>query len=84
MSVPIKVVLVILNAVALVFVALKLVLPLAWMHIGEVGVEFPLPKRLVTAYPRLAIYLFVLGGPLIFVALIASGIWLLRLRILPR
>lgn len=84
MSVVVKVELIALCAVALVFVALKLILPLVWMYIGGVGVEFPLPKRLVTAYPKLATYLFVLGGPLLFGTLVPTGIWLLRLRISPR
>jgi hypothetical protein len=84
MFVAVKVALLVLCAVALVFVTLKLILPLVWMHVGGVGVEIPLPKRLARAYPKLALYLFVLGGPLLFIALVASGIWLLRLGTSPR
>ena len=36
------------------------------------------------AYPVLSTYLFVLGGPILFFALVAAFIWLLRLRIAPR
>lgn len=67
-------------AVALVFVAWRFILPLALMYIGGLGVESPLPKRLVMAYPKLAAYLFVLGGPTLFLALLVTLIWLLRLR----
>ncbi len=84
MFVAIKVALVSLCAIALVFVALKLIFPLAWMYVGGVGIEIPLPSRFATMYPRLAIYLFVLGGPLLFLALVGSEIWLLRLRTSPR
>ena len=84
MFVAVKVVLLVLCAVALVFVTLKFIVPLVWMHVRGVGVEIPLPKRLARAYPKLAIYLFVLGGPLLFIALVGSGIWLLRLGTSPR
>ena len=80
----IKVVLVGLCAVALVFVAWKLILPLALMYIGGVGVELPLPRRLFMAFPKLAIYLFVFGGPLLFLTLVITFIWLLRFRMAPR
>jgi hypothetical protein len=63
---------------ALVFVAWNFILPIALMYIGGLGVESPLPKRLVIAYPNLAIYLFVLGGPMLFLALLVTLIWLLR------
>jgi hypothetical protein len=65
-------------AVALVFVAWRFILPIAVMYIGGLGVESPLPKRFVMAYPKLAIYLFVLGGPMLFLALLVTLIWLLR------
>ena len=84
MLVALKVVLLGLCAVALVFVALKFILPLIWLHFGGVGVEVPLPRRFAMGHPRLALYLFVLGGPLLFIALVATGIWLLRLGISPR
>jgi hypothetical protein len=41
-------------------------------HIGGLGVESPLPKRLVRAYPKLAVYLFILGGPVLFLALLVT------------
>jgi hypothetical protein len=84
MSAAVKVVLVALCTVAVVFVALKFILPLVMLYTADVGVEVPLPKRLVLAYPKLAAYLFTLGGPLLFVVLVATGIWLLRLRTSPR
>jgi len=84
MSTVVKVVLVTLCAAALVFVALRFIVPLVAMHLAGVGVGIPLPKRLARAYPKLAAYLFVFGGPLLFVALVATGIWLLRLRRSPQ
>jgi hypothetical protein len=65
-------------AVALVFVAWRFILPIALMYIGGLGVGSPLPKRLVMAYPKLAVYLFVLGGPMLFLALLVTLIWLIR------
>jgi len=70
-------------AVALVLVAWRFILPLAVHFAAGVGVEIPLPKRFVMAYPKLAIFLFVLGGPLLFLALVIALIWLLRLRLNP-
>jgi len=84
MSTVVKVALVALCAGALVFVALKFIVPLVAMYTAGVGVAIPLPRRFATAYPKLAVYLFVLGAPLLFAALVATGIWLLRLRISPR
>jgi hypothetical protein len=79
-----QVVLLALCAVAEAFVGLKFILPLVMLYMADVGVKIPLPKRLVLAYPKLATYLFTLGGPLLFVALVAISIWLLRLRISSR
>ena len=70
-------------AVALAFVAWRFILPLAAQYMAGVGVEVPLPKRLVMAYPKLAIYLFILGGPLLFLALAVALFCLLRLRVTP-
>jgi len=78
MFVSFKAMLVAVCAVALVFVAWAFIRPLALMYIGGLGVESPLPKRLVMAYPKLAVYLFVLGGPMLFLALLVTLIWLLR------
>ena len=64
-------------AVALVFVAWRLILPIWLMYVGGWGVESPLPKRLVMAYPKLAVYLFVVGGPALFLALLVTLVWLL-------
>jgi len=77
-------VLLVICAVALAFVAWRFILPLAVHHTAGVGVEIPLHKRLVMAYPKLAVYLFILGGPLLFLALAIGFIWLLRLRLTPR
>jgi hypothetical protein len=84
MDVAVKAVLVLLCAVALGLVALKFILPLGALYISGGGVETPLPKWLVLAHPKLAIYLFNLGGPLLFIALLATEVWLLRLLISPR
>jgi hypothetical protein len=78
MFVSSKMMLVAVCAVALVFVAWRFILPIGLMYIGGLGVESPLPKRLVLAYPKLGIYLFVLGGPVLFLALLLALIWLLR------
>ena len=67
-------------AVALVLVAWRFILPLAVHFVAGVGVEIPLPMRFVMAYPKLAISLVVLGGPLLFFALVIAFIWLLRLN----
>jgi hypothetical protein len=48
------------------------------MYIGGLGVFSPIPKRLAVAYPKLAVYLLVLGGPMLFLALLVTLIWLLR------
>jgi hypothetical protein len=79
-----KAALTVVCAVALAFVAWRFIFPLAAQYLAGVGVEIPLPKRFVMAYPRLAIYLFILGGPLLFLALGIAFIWLLRLRLTPR
>jgi hypothetical protein len=71
-------------AVALAFVVWRLILPLVVMHMAGVGVAVPLPKRFVRAYPKLATYLFVVGGPMLFVVLAMAFIWLVRLRLTPR
>jgi len=81
---PFKAVLLVVCAAALAFVGWRFILPLVAMHLAGVGVAIPLPKRFVRAFPKLAIYLFVVGGPLIFVAVAITFIWLLRLRIMPR
>ena len=84
MSVSFKITFVAICAVALLFVVWRLILPLALLYIGGVGVEIQLPKWLVTAHPRLAVYLFVLGGPLLFLVLLAAFIWLLRMQVASR
>ena len=84
MSALIKVALVALCSIALILVTLRFIVPLVAMYMAGVGVAVPLPERFVTAYPKLAIYLFVFGGPLLFAVLVAIGIWLLRLRMSPR
>ena len=42
-------------AIALAFVAWRFILPLAVQDFAGVGVEIPLPKRFVMAYPKLAV-----------------------------
>jgi hypothetical protein len=64
--------------VALGFVGLKFVLPLYLMYGRGFGVETPFPRRFCKSYPRVAAGLFVLGGPVLFAVLIATGIWLLK------
>jgi hypothetical protein len=69
-----------LCAVAAVLVGWRLILPLGVMYIGGLGVESPIPKRVVIAYPRLAAYLFVLGGPILFIGLLIVLVWLARAK----
>jgi hypothetical protein len=83
MFVSFRTMLVAVCAVALVLVAWRLILPLALMYIGGLGVKSPFPKRLVMDYPRLAVYLFALGGPMLFLALLIILIWLLRQHVTP-
>jgi hypothetical protein len=80
MFVSYKAVLMVLCAVALAFVGWRFIVPLAALYLAGVGVEIPLPRGFVMAHLKLATYLFVLGGPLLFLALIVTFIWLLRLR----
>ena len=80
MTVSYKALLIVVCAVALAFVAWRFILPLAAMHLAGVGVEIPLPKGFVKAHPKLATYLFVLGGPALFVALVVAFVWLLFVR----
>ena len=68
-------------AVALVLVAWRFILPLVVMYMAGVGVEVPLPKPFVREYPKLATYLFVVGGPMLFLGLAMAFIWLVRLRL---
>ena len=78
MPMPVRAALSLLCAVALALVAVKVVLPLILLYVGGLGVEIPMPTRFVRTHPRAAIYLWALGGPAIFIALLATGIWLLR------
>ena len=77
-------VLMVVCAVALAFVAWRFILPLAAQYLAGVGVEIPLPKRFVMAYPKLAVYLFILGGPFLFLVFAVAFVWLLRLGLTPR
>lgn len=77
-------VLMVLCAVALAFVTWRFILPLVAMHVAGVGVAIPLPKRFVKAYPKLAIWLFVVGGPVLLLSTVVALIWLLRVRMMTR
>jgi hypothetical protein len=54
------------------------VVPLYLMYLRGFGVEMPFPSWFSRGYPRLATGLFVLGGPILFVALIGTGVWVLK------
>jgi hypothetical protein len=84
MFISFKAVLIVVCAVALLFVAWRFILPLVAMHMAGVGVAIPLPQRFARAYPKLATYLFVVGGPILFLALVVALIWLVRVRLAPR
>jgi hypothetical protein len=84
MSTFCKSALVIVCLVALAYIGWRFILPLAALYLGGVGVAVPLPRRFVVAHPRLAVYLFVFGAPIVFIALAVALIWLLRLRMAPR
>jgi len=57
-------------------VGLKLILPLILGFAMGVGTEMPLPQSFAMAYPKLAIWLFLLGGPTLFLALLGIVVWL--------
>jgi hypothetical protein len=76
--------LVIVCLVALAYIGWRFILPLAALYLSGVGIAVPLPRQFVAAYPRLAVYLFVFGAPILFVALAAALMWLLRTRMTPR
>ena len=83
MPLAFKVVLLAICTVMLVFVTIKLIVPLIVLYVPGVGVINPLPRRLAMAYPKLAVHLFVFGGPLLLVGLLGVCIWLLRPRVSP-
>jgi hypothetical protein len=66
----------VLCVLALIWVGLKVILPLFLSYTMGVGVEMPLPKSFAMAYPKLAIWLFLLGGPTLFLALLGIMVWL--------
>ena len=74
MSVFVKITVTIICAVVPMFVVWRFILPLGALYLAGVGVEIPFSKRFVMAHPKLAIYLFVVGGPLLFLALVTSFI----------
>ena len=80
MFISYRIILVAICTVAVLLVGWRFILPLGLMYIGGLGVQSPLPRRLVIAFPRLAVYLFVLGGPIIFLALLIALVWLVRLK----
>jgi hypothetical protein len=80
MFISYRAILMALCALAVVLVGWRLILPLGLMYIGGLGVESPIPKRVVIAYPRLAAYLFVLGGPILFIGLLIVLVWLARAK----
>ncbi len=80
MSVASKVAVGILYGIALIVVAVKLILPLILVYTGTGAVQIPVPTRFAKRFPSLTIYLFVVGGPLLFIALLAMGAWLVRTR----
>ena len=76
MSRGLKAVLATASAIGIAFVGWRFILPLAALYLAGVGVEAPFPLWFAKSHPRLAIYLFVFGGPALFVALIATLLWL--------
>jgi hypothetical protein len=80
MSASLKIVLLLACIVALVYVTFKLILPLIALYTGGLGIEIPIPVWFGRAFPRLTIYAFVIGGPLLFAALVATLIWLARFQ----
>jgi hypothetical protein len=65
------------STVVLLFLTVKVILPLAVMHILGVGVEIPVPARFAKAHPAITMYGFNIGGPLLFLATLACLTWLL-------
>ena len=78
MSGSVRIVLAVVFAAALIIVAVKLILPLIVLYTGGVGVDVPAPTRFAKTFPRLTIWLFVIGSPLLFLLLLATEVWLLK------
>ena len=69
---------VVICMVALLFLTLKFILPLAVMVFSGLGVEVPLPATFTKHHPTLALYAFLIGGPLLFMliaACLARLVW---------
>jgi hypothetical protein len=73
-----KYILLAIDAAVLSFLFMKVILPLALMHLFGHGVNVSLPLSLARGRPRLTILAFSLVGPLLFFALLIAGIFLLR------
>jgi hypothetical protein len=67
-----------IGIVLAVWLVLKCVLPLVLMYSKGVGVEVPFPKGLWRKYPRLVIMCFTIGGPTLFLLLLAGILYILR------
>ena len=80
MASPLKIVLLVACVIAFVYVTFKLILPLIALYTSGLGIEIPIPVWFGRAFPRLTIYAFVIGGPLLFAALVVTIIWLARLQ----
>ena len=80
MSTRLRNALTILCGVAVVFVGWRFVLPVVMVYLAGVGVFLPFPMRFANAFPRLTAYLFVFGGPALFIGLLLTFFWLLRFR----
>jgi hypothetical protein len=80
MFISYRAILVAVCTVGVFLVGWRLILLLGLMYIAGLGVESPFPKRLAIPYPRLALYCFVLGSPILFVGLLIALVWLVRLK----
>jgi hypothetical protein len=79
-----KMLLILICVAALVFVGWRFILPLAAQYLAGVGVAIPLPKRFSMAHPKLTIYVFIVGAPLLFLVLSIALMSLVRWRLVPR
>jgi hypothetical protein len=59
-------------------IAVRVVIPIVANLFGGIGVVIPLPPAFVRAYPRSAMAIFFVGGPVLILALIASAFYVVR------
>jgi len=69
-----RVLLLALGTIALLVIFMKVILPLVLLYTTGLGIELPIPAALARRYPRASILAFSVGGPCLFVVLLAAMI----------